>query len=879
MLNSIITKQKMIELGKKLAPITFIFIIATLYLYPAFSGYSLKQPDIVNWKGMAQESFHSESEYGEIPLWTNSMFGGMPTYQISADYAKPLNPFRKLLELFTPHPVSKLILCGLCFYLMLLMMNVNRWASLLGSLMYTFSTYFIIIIEAGHNSKIFALGIWPLVFGSVYVLFNRNRLWGGLLLAVSLGLNIMLNHYQITYYLALCVVIYCIYLGIKALKSNQLIPFLYNSGVSVIAVIFAILMNSGPLFSTLNYTPHTTRGGTELTIDRNGNSIEDIKTSGLDKDYALSWSYGIQESVSLLIPNIKGGGSGSLINSQQDFQNYGPQEQQALSQVYSGKSKWPTPYVNSYWGNQRFTSGPVYLGAIVFLFGILFLALSKNSIKWPLLIISILSLTLAWGKNFMPLSDFFLDYIPGYNKFRSVSMTLVILEFTFPLMAILFLKELIEGKIQVLSNGLKKKTYTTVGVLIGIVLILTLFPQSILDFSSNMEKGAVLSSGNPQLASVLSEIEEIRVSIFQSDAWRTLAFLSVGIILLFLFEKRILKAQYLVIALIAVVLIDLYPVNQRYLNNEKVNGKYLAWEKSELNKFPVEPTQADLQILNKEIQENNLQDEVQNSLANYRKSLDKRRKLNKREEVTMMSKVVGLNTNYRVANFSVGTFNDATTSFYHKSIGGYHGAKLQRYQDMIEFYFSGGLNQDVLAMMNVKYIIQNTQNGPQAVPFPARYGNAWFIDSLAVVSSPNEEIMKLGELELNHQAVVDEDYSEFLSSNTIDLNAEINLVSYQPDNLKYNVSSNTGGVLVFSEIFYPKNWKAYIDGKEVPASRVNYILRAIQVPSGMHSIEWKYVDEQFNTFNKISYASFGVIMLFAIFLLVLRVREKTSETK
>lgn len=867
-------KENLKKIGGYMLPILLLLVIACVYFYPNLEGYQLKQGDITNWKGMSQEIQNYRAEFDEEPYWTNSMFGGMPAYQISARYDSVLRTVRDVLFLGFPRPISYFFLYGLGFYLMLLMFGVKRWLSFLGAVAYAFSTYFIIILEAGHNSKSIAIGAAPLVFGSLYFLFRRDRILGASLLALSAAIEIFMNHYQITYYIGLVCVIFVLFELYQAIKAKLLSDFLKNVGFAAIAGVLAILPNIGQLFGTLDYGKYTTRGSTELTVDAQGNSLEGIKTSGLDKEYATSWSYGLQESLTFLIPNAKGGGSGSVIESREDFNEYSGQEQKALQQIYSGQSQWPQQYLNSYWGNQRFTSGPVYVGAIIFLLAILFLVLSNNRLKWPLLVATLLSLFLGWGKNFMPFTEFFLDFVPGYNKFRTVSMTLVILELTLPLMAVLFLKEVFEKKIELLSDKNKKKFLITGGAVAGLILILLAAPTSLLDFISDIEKSALSNANGAGVQSLIDGVIDIRVSIFRADALRSLFFVLAGFAALYLLATEKLKQTHFIITLGLLFIVDLWPVNKRYLNNEKVNGQYAAWEDPDKNRFPVPPNNADLQIIDTEISQRGLKQAVQNELNEFKQSLDRPRALTNTEIAICKAKVLGFNSNYRVLNLTRSTFNDASTSFYHKSIGGYHGAKLQRYQDVVEWYFSRNLNPNILNMLNTKYIIQNGQQGPQAYPNPDALGNAWFVNDIKWVDTPDDEIQAIAETDLKNIAVVNKKFEGSIKANSVDSLANVSMVSYKVNELNYSCNSTKGGVIVFSEIYYPEGWKAYVDGEEVDIVQANYLLRAIEVPAGKHEIVMSFSPEKVISYANIGYAFGWVLLLLFGATVYLRVIKK-----
>lgn len=855
-------KDELKRVGGYLLPILVLLVITCIYFYPALEGYSLRQGDVVNWKGMAQEALTYQDDFEEQSYWTNSMFGGMPTYQISASYKNILPTVRRFIELNLPNPMQMFFLYGLGFYLMLLLMGVRKWQALIGAFMYAFSTYFIVIIEAGHNTKASALGMMPVVFGALYYLYKNKTWFAAAIFSLFLALEISINHYQITYYLGLICVIYVASEAINAFKDKDIKPFLRVSLLASLGVVLAVLPNLAGLLATADYGTLTTRGGTELTVNAQGNDISEIKTSGLDRDYATSWSYGLQESFTLLVPNTKGGKSGSIIESREDFNKYSSQDKQVLQQIYSGQSAWSNEYVNSYWGNQRFTSGPVYVGAIVFFLALLFLALSKNSLRWPLLIATILSLFLSWGRNFMPFTDFFFDFIPGYNKFRTVSMTLIMLEMTLPLMAVLFIKELLGGAIVFDAKTLKKGGVYASSLLVLLLLFL-IVPNTFFSYISDAEQSQLMSNNAVNVQQLIDSVKSVRIDIFKADVLRSLLFILVSTGFLYAFIKGKLKANVFIFVLAALILMDLWPVNKRYLNNEKDKGKFIQWQNSDANDYPVAPTSADIQILDNEIVINNLQKNVEKEAVKFKTSLDRPRQLNSKELAVIKSKVVGFNTDFRVLNLSVSTFNDASTSYFHKSIGGYHGAKLQRYQDVIEWYFNGQLNREVLAMLNTKYIIQNGGNGFRAVPNDQVYGNAWFVKDVYFVESPDEEIKALATSELNTTAIINSKFKSVVNSDNLS-GGEVKLIDYKPNKLQYNVNSNGSGLLIFSEIYYADGWHAYVDDKEVDIIQANYILRAINVEKGVHKVVFEFQPEKVLALAEFSLLS-GIILIVLVF--------------
>lgn len=773
------------SLVKKLWPYLgaiLIFLILTLaYVSPVLEGQRLRQPDIVNFEGMAREIKEFRAETGQEALWTNSMFGGMPAFQISVVHPNNIaNHLHTLLTLGLPRPADMLFLYFIGFFIFMLLMGSNPWIALLGALGFAFSSYHFIIVEVGHNSKAVAIAYMAPVLGALIYAFRQKMLAGGLLFAIFLALQLFANHLQITYYLLIIVLSYGIFELYQHWQYRKLPHFIKTSLVLLAAAILAVGVNTGNFWSTYAYTKHTMRGGSEL-------SITDANPKGLDKAYITNWSYGISETLTLLIPNAKGGATGALGSNSRAMNQVEPAYKSTIAQQ------------NHYWGNQPFTSGPVYLGAVVMFLFVLSLFFQKGPLKWGLLVATILSLMLAWGKNFPLLTDFFIDYIPAYNKFRAVSMTLVIAELCIPIMAFLGLQQLYQNPEKLDIKG--KPFLIALGSTAGLLLLLNLMPSVFLSFLSEPEKDFLLreGAGDPQYRMLFSQLEAARIAIFRADALRSFAFVMLAALILGSFALKKINRLALVVLLALLITLDMWPINRRYFDDSNFVSKRQI-------ETPYQPTQANLQIL---------QDPT---------------------------------PNFRVYNLSVNSFNESSTSWFHNSIGGYHGAKLQRYQELIDNHILKG-NLNVLNMLNTRYfIVAGDDRIPQARFNAGALGHAWFVNDLVWVNNADEEIMALNDIDPSVTAVSD---LRFKQHNKHELQADslaqIWLTHYQPQHLKYQSQSTAPQLAVFSEIYYPDGWNAFLNGEPVEHFRVNYILRALWIPAGENEIEFRFEPRSYYT--------------------------------
>jgi len=780
-----------------LAAILIFLTVIFVYLSPLLEGKQLRQGDIVSWSGASKETADFRlSHPGEEPLWTNAMFGGMPAYMISL--LTPSNDiisfFDKAMCLFVlPHPANMIFVYFIGFFILLLVLGVDPWLSIIGALAFGFSSYFFIIIEAGHNSKATTIGYMAPVFAGIILTMRGKYLWGGILTALFLALIIKMNHVQMTYYLMILIIIYMISELYSKIKEKQLAMFFKASAVLLFAVILALGSNITTLWTSYEYSKDTIRGKTELT------SNAEVKTKGLDLDYATQWSYGIDETFTLLIPNFKGGSSSGKLGESSEA--YAVLKQNGVPNIKAITSQMPL-----YWGPQPFTSGPVYAGAIFIFLFVLGLFIVKTPLKWVLFIATALSIMLSWGKHFMPLTQFFFDYFPMYSKFRAVSSILVIAELCIPLLGILALNQIITKKTdksEVLKYG-KISLYVTA----GISLLFAIAGSSFFDFRS---------AGDAQLPYpewLMNAIVADRKSIFIMDAWRSVLFIVLAAGFIWAFIENKIKKEYFIAAFIFLVVIDMGFVDWRYFDNSNFTNKKNV-------QTPFQPTEADLLILE-----------------------DK-------------------DPNYRVFNVTVSSFNDASTSYFHKSVGGYHAAKLRRYQDLIEHQISKN-NVKVFNMLNTKYFIAPDQNKqPQAQRNVAALGNAWFVENYKIVENPDSEINALSDFEPATTAIVDKRFNDYVKDFKPgkDSTSTIVLTKYLPNHLTYQSTTKKEELAVFSEIYYANGWNAYIDGKSVPYIRVNYVLRAMKIPQGNHKIEFKFEPKAYFTGEKIGFASSILLLL------------------
>ena len=818
---------------KRLIPdmvaVVLFAVISFAYFCPAVTeGRILSQHDSVAGIGAGQESKEYMERTGERTRWTNSIFGGMPTYQMSPSYDSTdmLKGIENLYHLYLPTYVWYVFVMLLGFYILLRAFDFKVWMATLGAIMWAFSSYFFIIIAAGHIWKLITLAYIPPTIAGMVWCYRGKCLVGGLVTALFVALQIMSNHVQMTYYFLFVMLFMVIAYGVQAFRENTLAFYLKRTGVLIVAGLLGVCINLSNLYHTYEYSKESMRGKSELVKENSANQTD----SGLERDYITQWSYGIGETFSLLVPNVKGGASVPLAANEKAMEKANPMYGSIYSQL------------GQYWGEQPGTSGPVYVGAFVVFLFILGLFIVKGSMKWALLAATILSILLSWGKNFMGFTDFFIDYVPMYNKFRAVSSILVIAEFTIPLLAMLALKEVISTP--TIIKDRKKDFFISFGLTGGLALLFAIFPRVFFpSYVSTMEMNALQSIPADQLMPLLANLEEMRMSLFTSDALRSFFIILIGVNLILAYGMGKLKQNVLIGALAVLCLVDMWDVNKRYLYDE--------------------------QFVEKEVQTQGFQQTETDKFILEDEALD-----------------------YRVLNLATNTFNENNTAYWHKSVGGYHAAKLRRYQEMIEEHISGemqGLYKavadaggemeklnpaefPVLNMLNTRYFIFPLQGG-QTVPLdnPFALGNAWFVDEVQYVDDANEEIEAIHGFNPLQTAVVDKKFETLVKAVPSDSTATIELVSYEPNYLKYEVNSDKGGTVVFSEIYYP-GWQSSIDGEEAPHGRANYILRAMNVPAGKHVVEFKFDPDSLHVTETIAFIALGLLALMAIVVIFLKVK-------
>ena len=814
-------------------------VLAFAYFFPAdIEGRILYRHDSSAGVGAGQEASEYLHRTGERTRWTNSLFSGMPTYQTSPSYdsTNTLTAAENAYHLWLPENVWFVFAYLLGFYILLRAFDFRWYLAALGSVLWAFSTYFLIIIAAGHIWKVWALAYLPPMIAGIVLAYRGKYLWGLVVTGIFTAFEVHANHVQMTYYYLFIIFFMIVAYLVEAIQQKRYAHFLKATGVCLIGGILGVLVNLSNLYHTWQYSQETMRGKSELVKENAQNQT----SSGLDRDYITQWSYGIGETWTLLVPNAKGGASVPLSKNPTAMKHANNQYVQVYQQL------------GQYWGEQPGTSGPVYVGAFVMFLFILGLFIVKGPMKWALLAATILSIMLSWGKNFMGLTDLFLDYMPMYAKFRTVASILVIAEFTIPLLAMMALKEFIE---RVKSEEPKKKLmqyfYISFGLTAGFCLLFALMPGMFFDFVSSQEMQAFREWPAEHLSPLLANFTEMRQAMFTADCWRSFAIILIGALMLLLYKARKLKTLPLVGILVVLCLLDLWQVNKRYLNDEMFVPKY---------------------------------------------EREKAQPMTQTDEVILQDKTL----DYRVLNLASNTFNENETSYYHKSIGGYHAAKLRRYQELIDAHIgkemqavfqavseAGGdmtqVNGDsifpVLNMLNTRYFILPLQSG-QTVPLqnPYTYGNAWLVDEVVYVDNANQEIESLDKHNLRHVAVADKQFESVLGKAAKqDSVSVVKITAYEPNQLTYDVESANGGVVVFSEIYYP-GWTATIDGQPAELGRVDYVLRALQMPAGKHQVVLTFKPRSVETTETIAYISLGLLLVLVLVVIGLVVKKKKLES-
>lgn len=853
-----------------LAVLAFLIISTAYFFTPMSEGLVLGGHDSVAAVGLGQEQKeYRETHGGETTRWSNAIFSGMPTYQTAPSYSATdaVSTCAEVYALGTDKwfpAIGYLFLYLLGFYVLLRAFNFKPYLAALGSILWAFSSYFLIIIAAGHIWKVMTLAFIPPTIGGLVLCYRGKYLWGGAVTALFTAFQVVSNHMQMTYYFLFVMLLLVVAYLVDAIVRHKLGSWLKATGVLIVAGVLGVAANLPNIYHTYEYAKESMRGKAELTPQpaAKGETAQKA-TDGLDRDYITMWSYGIDETLTLLIPDYKGGGSSSILDREDaedlpgydDFYQSAGQTQAAFQQ--SGIQAYP-PGIQLYWGDQPFTVGPVYVGAFVCFLFVLGLFYVRGPVKWGLLAATILSLLFAWGKNVPGLTDFFIDHMPMYSKFRTVSSALVIAEFTMPLLAILCLYEIsLHRELFQLTSWkdapLRKKVGLPVATVLtlGLCLLMWFVPSAAGNCisSADMETFSMMrQAGFPSelVGTYMSALTSMHHAILSADAMRSAAIIILGMLTVWAYASGKLKAWMACILLSVICLADLWQIDRRYLNNDSFTD-----ETAQQDAFA--PTEADKQILR-----------------------DK--------------------SYYRVVNLSTGgnPFNETSnaTSYYHHSIGGYHAAKLHRYQDLIDRHllseiqqFAGAISEaegdmqrvpgdsiaPVLNMLNTKYLIFGKQAG-QAVLNPYANGNGWFVSALRFVKGADAEMAGLNKLDTKHCAVADEKFRAQIDGSALD-SGSVKLTSYEPNLLKYEVSSAKGGVVVFSEIYYP-GWTATIDGKPAELGRVNYVLRALKVPAGKHEVVMEFRPATVSTTNTIALVALGIIIVAFFVALYLDVRKK-----
>ncbi|PIF46848.1 membrane protein YfhO [Chryseobacterium sp. 52] len=821
-------------------------VLAFLYSTPVFSGKQLFQHDIVQYRGGAKELLDYRADTGKETYWSDSMFGGMPTYQMGSQFKGDIIKKIDSNLNFLPRPVNYLFLLFAGFFF-LGMVAVRNWKyALLGATFFGLSTYFYIIIAAGHNGKVNTIEYFaPLLAGIILVYIRKQYIWGFIATTLFMGLQIAANHPQMTYYLFLALGFLFLSELVRAiLKKAPMKHFLISSGIIAASCVIGVGMNSQRIMANSEYIKETVRGKQILTNDSHTSG-----ESGLDKTSILMWSYGKLETLNLFIPRLMGGGSQEpeakeMMNKVQELiqENVGSQaEMDRISKGFNGVT---------YWGDQPGTSGPAYQGAVVCFLALLGFFFAWKKYRYWILGASILTVLLAWGSNFMPLSDFFIDYIPFYSKFRAPSSILVVVELLFPLIAIIGIYRFFTD--EKLTEEYKKKILLYVsGGTLGLLLILLLFGKSLLGFYTDGEK----TYFPPFL---LDYLADERFKLFRIDAIKALIYVAITAAVLFMTMKKKLSQNIALIIIGAVSLFDLWTVNKRYLNDENYVDKVFAE-----NPFQTESSD----LLAEKVQGNpNLESIIAN--VNVNKAL---------ETIAEKDK-----THYRIFNNILGTFSETNTSYFKSSIGGYHAVKLRRYDDVINEYFQvmdSVKVPNILNLLNAKYWVMGGPEKPQAMPNAKANGNAWFVSDLKFVNTPNEEIKSIGVIDSKKTAIIASSDKSYFNGKTVqaDSAAFINLTKYQPNELEFKSQSKTPQLAVFSEIYYPHGWKIFIDEKEVPYIKADYLLRAVHVPAGTHTIRMVFEPEVIEKGKWLSLLCFGLFIALSAFGIFWMNKNKKKE--
>ncbi len=818
-------------------------VISFVYFYPAdIEGRILYRHDSSAGRGMGRETGEFMEKTGEVTRWTNAAFSGMPTYQSAPKYesSTTLDTVVKAYHLWLPENVWYVFVYLLGFYILLRAFDFRWYLAMLGAVVWAFSSYFFIIIAAGHIWKVMALAYLPPMIAGILLAYRGKYLAGLAVTGVFTAFEISANHIQMTYYYLFIILFLVIGFFIEAIRKKKMMQFVKASAVCLIAGILGVLANISNLYHTWEYQKESMRSKSELIKANTANQT----SSGLERDYITQWSYGIDETWTLLVPNTKGGSSMTPVSQSAAAES---KADPMYMQIYQ--------QMGQYWGEQPGTSGPVYVGAFVLMLFVLGLFIVKGAIKWALLAATVLSIMLSWGHNMMWFTNLFIDYVPMYAKFRTVASILVIAEFTIPFLGMLALKKVIDEPdcIKTTIKG-KKVNWLLVSFILtgGVAAAFAIAPTLFFDsFVSSAEQKALSGIPADQLAPLMANLKEIRVTMFTSDCWRSFFIIFLCTVVVYIYRIKKINAVTAVSIIAVVCLVDMWQVNKRYLNDD-------MFVSNTLRTAPIEPTETDRQIL---------QD----------KTLD-----------------------YRVLNLASNTFNENETSYFHKSIGGYHAAKLRRYQELIEAHISKEMQQGfsaianaqgdmtqvngdslmpVLNMLNTRYFILPLQEG-KTMPLqnPYTMGNAWFVNEVQYVDNANKELDALDKIDLHKTAVADKQFEAVLGKSQVqDSSSVVRITKYEPNELHYTVDSKNGGVIVFSEIYYP-GWTCTVDGKPVEVGRVNYVLRAININGGKHEVKLEFRPKSLTTTETLAYISLALLALAVVISIVFGLKKKKGNT-
>jgi len=774
--------------------------LALLYNYPVLSGKGLRMEDMTQVQGMAKELQDVKAKTGYYPLWTNSLFGGMPAYQIAMETPYSLIQYvGKVFYTWLPEPANLMLVSMLGMYFLLVIWGCSRNLSILGALAFALSSYNIIIIDAGHVTKALAIGLMPPVLAGLHLLFTGRSLFGLAVLAPALALQLYAYHYQITYYLGLMIALYVLYALVEHLRRGALKAWTLSSALALLALVLALGSNWTHFALTNEYAKETMRGGSDLL------KLQNKGDNGLDREYALKWSNGITETGTLLIPNLMGGASQTPLDkgsaTYETLVRAGVPESQALAFVEAG--------VPTYFGDQPGVAGPTYFGALMIFLFVLGLLTLKGSLRFWLLACVLVSVALSWGRNTPGFTNLLMDYLPYYNKFRAVAMSLVMASLAVPLLAVLFVRALLNGELD--RTLLLSRLNLVFGVLGGLCLLFAVAGSMFFDFSTALDDSEQWKGIN----GLVDAFRDDRADLLSKDAWKSLLVMALGYAALRAYLQNRLKASLLVPALLVISTVDLWVTDRRYLSESD-------FERKSRLEVPFEMTEADRVILNNETA-----------------------------------------LHYRVLDFGQqNPYNENRAGYFHKSLGGYHAAKLSRFEDVKNGYLGGqgeGPKQNILNAFNVRWVIyppQEQGQAPVAMPNPAALGNAWLVRSLRVVPDAQAEFDSLGVVDLGQVAVMDKAMAgpRVSGAYNVDSQAYIRLVSYAPDTMRYEYANSSASLAVFSEVYYAHGWNAYVDGQAVPHQRVNYLLRGLELPAGEHKVEFRFEPATYIAGEKISLA-------------------------